>query len=344
MTVEQSTIDAHRDTLKRLSGTDGPLREFGPTATVSNPQWFTRDPAGKPQPTGERLALHNEILEEFFALKPEALEERRCIVLAGPPGAGKSTTLDRLVPPESQAQWHRVDADHFKEVLLRRAQADGSYENFLVPPEVRELEASGERFFPLEMASLVHAESSMLAQAAREDLIDRGRNLIIDTVLSNPRNAVLMGAELEEAGYRVEVIDVECSFKESRDRIAGRWQGGYVAGLESTDPAHLGGRWVPSEYPGTLFVDGEDGSRPRQAAQALTERCGAVVGSRRYVAATAPGEEARLVSTSGRVRVGEALLSGDALRAARVAARGTAGNTVPSRASHPERGSSARER
>lgn len=44
MVVEQSTIDAHRDTLERLSGINGPLREFGSTAMTSNPQWFTRAP------------------------------------------------------------------------------------------------------------------------------------------------------------------------------------------------------------------------------------------------------------------------------------------------------------
>src|SRR5699024_4005932 len=56
-------------------------------------------------------------------------------------------------------------------LLLREALADGSYEVWIKPDAVRDLEAQGERFFPLELAALVHEESSMLAAALREDLI-----------------------------------------------------------------------------------------------------------------------------------------------------------------------------
>ncbi|MEK8229370.1 hypothetical protein NKG05_30855 [Oerskovia sp. M15] len=41
-----------------------------------------------------------------------------------------------------------MDADRFKEKLLREALADGSYETFLKPEGVREREEAGEPFFP----------------------------------------------------------------------------------------------------------------------------------------------------------------------------------------------------
>lgn len=47
-----------------------------------------------------------------------------------------------------------VDADKFKDKLLREAMNDGSHETFLKPDAVREPEAAGEPFFPLELAAL----------------------------------------------------------------------------------------------------------------------------------------------------------------------------------------------
>lgn len=67
-----------------------------------------------------------------------------------------------------------VNPDDFKDELLVTALADGSYDSYLVPDEVRGLEAAGEKFYPRELAALVHNESSILARKAIRDALDRG--------------------------------------------------------------------------------------------------------------------------------------------------------------------------
>jgi hypothetical protein len=66
---------------------------------------------------------------------------------------------------------------------------DGSYQSFLKPQEVRDLEAQGERFFPRDLASLVREESSLLARKARLQAIEAGENVVIDSVLGSQKTA-----------------------------------------------------------------------------------------------------------------------------------------------------------
>lgn len=140
------------------------------------------------------------------------MHDKRAIVLAGPPGTGKSRILGELIGApgtESRSRWLEVDPDEIKTQLLDAAAADGSYETFIKPPAVRELEAQGEWFFPLDFAALVRAESCALAKVVREEAIRAGAYVVIDSVLSKPDAAVELGHQLERAGYRVDVVDVE---------------------------------------------------------------------------------------------------------------------------------------
>ena len=164
--------------------------------------------------------------------------------------------------------------------MLQAAIDDGSYDTFLTPAVVKDHEAAGERFFPLELASLVHEESSELAKRLRAESIRTGANIVIDTVLSSEISALGLGKQLEEAGYGVEVVDVEVPYELSESRIAKRWQRSYEVALESGEG--LGGRWVPSEYARTVF-DGPDGrSFPEFVAERLATECGAVDHYRRF--------------------------------------------------------------
>ncbi len=100
------------------------------------------------------------------------------------PGPGR-TRQSNVLGLDKDA-WLVVDADKFKDKLLREAMNDGTYETFLKPDAVREREATGEPFFPLELAALVHEESSHLARLLRDEALREGTNVVIDSVLSNP--------------------------------------------------------------------------------------------------------------------------------------------------------------
>ncbi|MFT4281509.1 zeta toxin family protein [Microbacterium sp.] len=279
------------ETVRELSKPGHPLAPNAATATTNNPAWWVGG-----QPTLTRDLLHERLIDEARATAPDVEQERRAIVLAGPPGAGKSTVLADVLG-EHRGKYLVIDADEFKRSLLREAQADGSYDQWLMPDAIREREAQGEKFYPLELASLVHEESSYLAKSLRADAIAAGDNIVIDAVLSSEANALALGERLSEAGYDVWVIDVEVPYELSEERIRGRWEHAYVAALESGDS--LGGRWVPSEYAREVFDGPESQSRPAIAARALAESSPAVTHYQQFVttleaarAAAARGEPA----------------------------------------------------
>ncbi|MFS0700066.1 zeta toxin family protein [Cellulomonas sp. 179-A 4D5 NHS] len=268
---------AHRETVRALCEAGGPLDPTGPSATTANPDWFRGGDVRRP--TTQRDALHRRLLAEARAEHPAARQERRAIVLAGPPGAGKSTVLRDVIGVDKSA-WLTIDADEFKHKLLREALADGSYERFLKPAQIKDREAAGERFFPLELAALVHEESSLLANQLQAQALQEGTNVVIDSVLSNPDKAVALGERLVRAGYTVEVIDVEVPFDLSQQRIAGRWRESYESAVLTGDG--LGGRWVPSLYARSVFDETTGRSKSQESAARLAQACPAVQRFRRF--------------------------------------------------------------
>jgi len=278
--ADQDAIDAHRENVRALAKPGRALAPDSPNATVNNPAWFRRR-GDQYERRAVRVRLHDRLKEQYVNRHPDVRQDRRAVVLAGPPGAGKSTALNAVLG-ETVKDYLTIDADEFKRYLLATALQDGSYETHILPDAVRNLIRAGEQFFPLELASLVHEESSMLAKQLRQDAIDRGDNVIIDSVLSSADAAMQLGSMLEMAGYSIDVIDVEVPYVLSQQRIAARWQESYEKAREQARGAELGGRWVPSEYARDVF-DGPDGkSRPEAIAERLANECVAVTRFSRY--------------------------------------------------------------
>jgi len=266
----------HVEIIRALSQPGQPLAPDAPTASIYNPAWFDLD---APTLTAQaaRTSLHDVLLGQV--LSGPANRDRQAIVLAGLPGAGKSTVL-RQITGEMAASFLGLDADEFKIMLLDQTLHDGTYESWLEPAEIRHLEAQGEKFFPLEMASLVHEESSFLTNLAQRMALATGTNVIIDTVLSDTNKALALGRRLDRAGYTIRVIDVEVPYELSHSRIISRWEQAYLDGLAGR--TQMGGRWVPSEFTRSVF-DGPDGrSRSEAAAERLAHDCQAVTRFQRF--------------------------------------------------------------
>lgn len=319
-TEEQAAV--HRAHLERLGVDGGPLTAHSRYATSQNPQWFN---VRRGAPLEVRRQLHAQILGRFTDARPEVRRDRKAIVLAGPPGAGKSMAQEALITqtrtrPE---HWLVINADDFKDELLEQALADGSYDSYLVPDDVRELEAAGERFYPRELAALVHNESSILSKKATNEALKRGDNVIIDGTLGNEKQARMLMDKLVAASYDVMVADVETTQANSEARTMGRWERGYLDAGNGTakDPreARLGGRWVPQSFPASLF-NAPDGAQSKCAgnAAAVANDYGCV--SEYQVYSVADKDSApKLETTHGRATPGGPLVDSETLSAVRAA-------------------------
>lgn len=300
-------IDRHIDHVRELTRRDGPLGTRAESASIHNPLWFHSP--GVPRAARDRL--HAQYVEDCLS-GVEPGQSRHAMVMAGPPGAGKSTLRQGELADEV-AGHVLIDPDEVKRFLLRQAERDGSLEEFLKPAAVRELEASGERFFPLELSALVHLEAVQIADVLREEALERGYPVVIDGVLSQREHAIAVGRQLEGAGYGVDVVAVDVPFEVSEHRIRSRWREAYVDTLEGKGDL-LGGRWVPSDYARAMFDGPQGRSRSTVAAEQLAQEVGAVL---RYRVFRTESVDAPAVLTTdvARVRAGSPLIDREAAQA-----------------------------
>lgn len=221
---------------------------------------------------------------------------------------GRVRRVRQAIQDQAEFPYVAVDSDDFKLLLMRAALQDGTYQSWIRPRELDDYERAGERFFPMELAALVHEESSYLAAIARDEATSVGHNVIVDAVLGNEAKAVALARGFAAAGYDLEVVDVEVPEQVSRERIVSRWR--EAQERARSDPSQVGGRWVPSEFVRGIFdVAPPANSRPDVVARAVADQVPEVIRYRRYfTSAEALAQSAdvgpRLTSDLSRARPG----------------------------------------
>lgn len=279
MTEDKAKKD-HWETLQSLTARGGPIHPFSDSATHNRVENFRS--GGSPTPA--RARLHKQILDEYFAEKPSVERGRRSIIMAGPPGAGKTSARLERIPRDEEHKWRFIDADEFKERLIKKMEASGEFEA-IIPPAVKERIENGEKFLPGEFAALVHEESSILARNATARSLRMGENVVLDGVNGDADKLRRRLDELQEYEYEsAELLAVDGSMTATRGRVERRWSGAY-------DRAHAGdssqgyhARFVPDEITESLYQNNQAWSSVTPAVSEVMKNLpeGMTVGAKVY--------------------------------------------------------------
>ena len=120
--------------------------------------------------------------------------ERRAIIVLGPPAAGKSTFAERFATERYAAI---VDPDEAKKVIPEFQGGIG--------------------------ANAVHEESADMANAVLDHLLDEGSNLVIPKVGHSASGIRKLVQRLKRDGYQVDLVNIAVSYDNAFRRMIGRF-------------------------------------------------------------------------------------------------------------------------
>lgn len=182
----------------------------------------------------KRSKIHREILNELHEKYKDVPSERKVIFSAGLPGAGKTTILNMLEDDGAGGvnvdNYVTVSSDDFKEIFAERGMI----------PKIDGLT-------PMESSTLVHAESSHLADKFLTELSEKNKNVVYDFTCRNLLSTTARINILRKSGYKerdMQFIFVDISLKAAEKRAIGRYTAGLNDGIANSE-SHVGGRYLP---------------------------------------------------------------------------------------------------
>ena len=218
----------------RLRGDQLEARRDTVEARVSSGR-TTQDTYNRLGPDGkgwsaDRVAVHNEILDDVWARAQSIPNDGEVIFTGGVMGAGKSTALRSEAAGIDTAQYLELSADAMKEELAKRG---------LVP--------TFGSLAPLEASALAHKESSMLADMLADRAYAERKNIIWDASMRDASKIARQMDAVAAAGYNTpQLIFVDIPVEMSVTRALARHQQGLEEWLGGAEGA-LGGRYVPPD-------------------------------------------------------------------------------------------------
>lgn len=181
--------------------------------------------------TKEREKLHREILDELHKKYEHIPSEGKVIFSAGLPGAGKTTVLNMLDKTDGIAvhEFATVSSDDFKEIFAEKDMI----------PKIPDLDR-------MESSTLVHEESSYLADKFLKELSAKKKNVIYDFTCKNIHSTTQRINTLTASGYEekdMQFVFVDIPLEIAQKRAIGRYMSGLNSTVESRDG--IGGRFLP---------------------------------------------------------------------------------------------------
>lgn len=182
----------------------------------------------------ERARQHQAILKQMLDTYKDYPREGKAIVMAGPPGAGKSSFLKA----------------HGREVFgveVEEEKGKPPARNFVTinPDDFKEfIEVEPERYPGLEeneLAAIKHEESSHLAKMATQIFMEAGYNVIIDITLGSAASATRKYYEPYADKYDFQVALVDGDMRNSLNNAGLR----YKACDKQTGKRTYSGRFLP---------------------------------------------------------------------------------------------------
>jgi hypothetical protein len=201
-----------------------------------------------------RRRTRDAIVDAYLAEQTDVGVGRQFLALAtaGPPGVGKSSSIDRR--HLAGQGWRVLDADKLKDYLLRDAIEQGIYTDLLSIDL-----ADGHRLMPRELATLVHTESTKLLDMITEICLSRGENLVLEGTFSWAGLGPRLLTDLAYAEYeKFTILDVEAPAPIVRARALTRWWRGRQDALRGGDG--LGGRFTPGFVIDALYTGRSEGT------------------------------------------------------------------------------------
>lgn len=229
-----------------------------PAAVAADLEAWCR-PGGILDKDGPRASIHlfdpvarrrtrDAIVDAYLAEQTDVGIGRQFLALAtaGPPGVGKSSSIDRR--HLAGQGWRVLDADKVKDHLLRDAIEQAIYTDLLNIDL-----ADGHRLMPRELATLVHNESTKLLDTITEICLSRGENLVLEGTFSWPGLGPRLMRDLAYADYeKFTILDVEAPGHITRARALTRWWRGRQEALRGGDG--FGGRFTPGFVIDALYA------------------------------------------------------------------------------------------
>ena len=158
--------------------------------------------------TPQRAAMHDQIVDELMAKNADVPTDGQAVVLAGPPGAGKTSILKNKDNGVADAVGVELNADgSFK----RHAGENSDDIKSIMADKGMVPKVDGAS--PGEMVNLVHEESSHISKMYHQRLLSENKNVVIDGTLggTNEQKQIDKISATKRSGYEMRAIMVRLS-------------------------------------------------------------------------------------------------------------------------------------